>query len=78
MGELRQLAQAHETFDAIELAAAIHLFDLPIQQVAGNLPTSLAGGGGSDLLTKVCGDSVEVEVEAITGKDRGAARCQDL
>jgi 8-oxo-dGTP pyrophosphatase MutT (NUDIX family) len=30
LGEVRQIAEAHEVFDKLELVAAIRLFDLPI------------------------------------------------
>ena len=78
MGELRPVAQAHEASDEIEPAAAIRLFDLPIQQVAGDLPASLAGSWVNEPLTEMCGQGVEVEVEAVAGKDRQAAWSQDL
>ena len=75
---LRPFAQAHEAPDEIEPTAATRLFDLPIQQVAGDLPARLASGQVSDPLTEVCSDSVEVEVETVAGKDWQTTRCQDL
>ena len=75
--EMRQVAQAHEAFDELELATAIRLFDLPIDQVMGDLPTGRTGGGVCRPLTEVGGQSVEVEIEAVAGKDRQAAGGQD-
>jgi hypothetical protein len=52
-------------------------FDLPIEQVACDLPTYLTGGGVGEPLTEVGGRSVKVEVEAVAGKDGKATRSQD-
>ena len=59
---MSQVAQVHEAFDEIELAAAIGLFDLTIEEGACDLPTYPAGGGIGKPLTEVGGDRIKVEV----------------
>jgi len=45
---MRQVTEAHEVFDELELATAIGLFDLTLEQIESDLPTGLAGGGSVD------------------------------
>jgi len=48
LGEMGQVAPTHEAFDELELATAIGLFDLTLEQIESDLPTGLAGGGSVD------------------------------
>ncbi len=76
--EMSQVAQAHETFDMVESTTAISFFDLPIEDVACDLPTHLAGDGVGEPLTEVGGQGVKVKVEAVEGKGGETSRCEGV
>src|SRR5512136_1717877 len=77
VGQAGQVAQPHAPLDASELAAAIGLLDLTVQQVERDLPKGFACDDIGDPLTEVGGDGIEVEVKAVAGKDGQTAGSQN-
>ena len=68
------LAELHASLDMGELAAALGFDDLAAKQVERHLPFRFSRGGVREPVAEVGGESLEVEVEAITGTDRHTAR----
>jgi len=77
VGQQGEIAEAHATFNTGEFAVVIDVLDLAVEQVEGDVPAGFAGSAIGVPLAEVCGESIEVEVEAVAGEDGETSGSQD-